>query len=71
MFSLKLLILLQLYALRKIMQGPESMPKAPLGNNSRPLQGVYHRTVRTNINFRKVNLLQFKNYNSTMIQTLL
>ncbi|KAF7406450.1 hypothetical protein HZH68_005819 [Vespula germanica] len=43
----------ELYALRKLMQGPASAPKAPLGNNSRPLQDLHHRTIRTNINFRK------------------
>ncbi|KAL2720861.1 carbonic anhydrase-related protein 10 isoform X1 [Vespula squamosa] len=43
----------ELYALRKLMQGPISAPKAPLGNNSRPLQDLHHRTIRTNINFRK------------------
>lgn len=41
----------ELYALRKLMQGPENTPKAPLGNNARPLQPLYHRTVRTNIDF--------------------
>ncbi|KAG5316925.1 CAH10 protein, partial [Acromyrmex heyeri] len=43
----------ELYALRKLMQGPSSTPKAPLGNNSRPLQGLHYRTVRTNIDFAK------------------
>ncbi|KAG8227025.1 hypothetical protein J437_LFUL006645 [Ladona fulva] len=43
--------ILPLYALRKLMQGPEDIPKAPLGNNARPLQPLYHRTVRTNIDF--------------------
>ncbi|KAI4494844.1 hypothetical protein M0804_001045 [Polistes exclamans] len=47
------LLCLQLYALRKLMQGPVNAPKAPLGNNSRPLQDLHHRTIRTNINFRK------------------
>ncbi|KYN35900.1 Carbonic anhydrase-related protein 10 [Trachymyrmex septentrionalis] len=46
----------ELYALRKLMQGPSSTPKAPLGNNSRPLQGLHYRTVRTNIDFAKVML---------------
>jgi len=36
------------------MQGPATTPKAPLGNNSRPLQGLHYRTVRTNIDFAKV-----------------
>ncbi|XP_044735787.1 carbonic anhydrase-related protein 10 [Chrysoperla carnea] len=43
----------ELYALRKLMQGTEDTPKAPLGNNSRPLQPLYHRTVRTNIDFSR------------------
>jgi hypothetical protein len=47
------IFLFQLYALRKLMQGPETIPKAPLGNNARPLQPLHHRTVRTNIDFKK------------------
>ncbi|XP_076168448.1 carbonic anhydrase-related protein A isoform X2 [Ptiloglossa arizonensis] len=43
----------ELYALRKLMQGPASTPKAPLGNNSRPLQDLHYRTIRTNIDFHK------------------
>lgn len=43
--------MLQLYALRRLMQGSEQAPKAPLGNNARPLQPLHHRTVRTNIDF--------------------
>lgn len=43
----------ELYALRKLMQGPPTTPKAPLGNNSRPLQDLHYRTIRTNIDFRK------------------
>lgn len=35
------------------MQGPIDMPKAPLGNNARPVQNLHHRTVRTNINFKQ------------------
>ncbi|GLV35498.1 Carbonic anhydrase-related protein A [Carabus blaptoides fortunei] len=41
----------ELYALRKLMQGPEIAPKAPLGNNARPVQDLHHRTIRTNIDF--------------------
>jgi hypothetical protein len=41
----------QLYALRRLMQGPEETPKAPLANNVRPLQPLHHRTIRTNIDF--------------------
>lgn len=37
------------------MQGSEQTPKAPLGNNARPLQQLHHRTIRTNIDFNKVN----------------
>jgi hypothetical protein len=40
------------------MQGTELTPKAPLGNNARPLQQVHHRTIRTNIDFNKVNFWQ-------------
>ncbi|XP_063228245.1 carbonic anhydrase-related protein 10 isoform X2 [Bacillus rossius redtenbacheri] len=43
----------EMYALRRLMQGTEKSPKAPLGNNARPLQPLHHRTVRTNIDFRK------------------
>ncbi|KDR19083.1 Carbonic anhydrase-related protein 10 [Zootermopsis nevadensis] len=43
----------ELYALRKLMQGPMNEPKAPLGNNARPFQPLNHRTVRTNIDFKK------------------
>lgn len=35
------------------MQGPEAQPKAPLGNNARPVQNLHHRTVRTNIDFKQ------------------
>lgn len=41
----------ELYVLRQLNQGPEDMPKAPLGNNVRPIQSLHHRTVRTNIDF--------------------
>lgn len=34
------------------MQGSEEAPKAPLGNNARPLQPLHHRTIRTNIDFQ-------------------
>nr|CAD7258903.1 unnamed protein product [Timema shepardi] len=43
----------RLYALRQLKQGLEETPKAPLGNNARPIQELFHRTVRTNIDFRK------------------
>ncbi|XP_017886963.1 carbonic anhydrase-related protein 10-like isoform X4 [Ceratina calcarata] len=43
----------ELYALRRLMQGPQNTPKAPLGNNSRPIQDLNHRTIRTNIDFHK------------------
>ncbi|XP_073994667.1 carbonic anhydrase-related protein A isoform X1 [Rhodnius prolixus] len=42
----------ELYALRQLKQGSEKTPKAPLGNNARPLQPLHHRTVRTNIDFQ-------------------
>ncbi|KAK9752775.1 Eukaryotic-type carbonic anhydrase [Popillia japonica] len=41
----------QMHALRKLMQGDAKHPKAPLGNNFRPPQPLYHRPVRTNIDF--------------------
>ncbi|XP_046431865.1 carbonic anhydrase-related protein 10 isoform X1 [Neodiprion virginianus] len=41
----------QLHALRKLMQGDQKRPKAPLGNNFRPPQPLHHRPVRTNIDF--------------------
>ncbi|XP_054260890.1 carbonic anhydrase-related protein 10-like isoform X2 [Macrosteles quadrilineatus] len=45
----------EMYALRKLMQGSQDIPKAPLGNNARPLQPLHHRTVRTNIDFQNVD----------------
>ncbi|KAK9498148.1 hypothetical protein O3M35_004026 [Rhynocoris fuscipes] len=50
----------ELYALRKLMQGSEKIPKAPLGNNARPLQPLHHRTVRTNINFQTIDAPSFQ-----------
>ncbi|CAG0891090.1 unnamed protein product [Darwinula stevensoni] len=38
----------EMYALRKVMQGDEELPKAPLGNNVRPLQPLHHRTCNPN-----------------------
>lgn len=46
----------ELYALRRLMQGSEQTPKAPLGNNARPLQPLHHRTVRTNIDFQSAKV---------------
>ncbi|GFR20378.1 carbonic anhydrase-related protein 10 [Trichonephila clavata] len=43
----------QLYILRKLMQGAENNPKAPLGNNFRPPLPLNQRVVRTNIDFRR------------------
>ncbi|XP_022200209.2 carbonic anhydrase-related protein 10 [Nilaparvata lugens] len=42
----------ELYYLRLLQQGSQQTPKAPLGNNARPPQPLYHRTVRTNIDFQ-------------------
>ncbi|XP_063912662.1 carbonic anhydrase-related protein 10 isoform X2 [Zophobas morio] len=42
----------ELYQLRKLMQGSKEAPKAPLGNNARPVQPLHQRTIRTNINFK-------------------
>ncbi|XP_074600135.1 carbonic anhydrase-related protein 10-like isoform X2 [Brevipalpus obovatus] len=43
----------QLHILRKLMQGETDAPKAPLGNNFRPLQPFNSRFVRTNIDFKR------------------
>ncbi|GAB0099902.1 carbonic anhydrase-related protein 10 [Sergentomyia squamirostris] len=51
----------ELYALRRLMQGSEHTPKAPLGNNARPLQPLHHRTVRTNIDFQHSSKNQNQN----------
>ncbi|EFA02589.2 carbonic anhydrase-related protein 10 [Tribolium castaneum] len=42
----------EMYQLRKLMQGSKEAPKAPLGNNARPVQPLHQRTIRTNINFK-------------------
>ncbi|XP_071551692.1 carbonic anhydrase-related protein 10-like isoform X1 [Panulirus ornatus] len=41
----------QLHALRKLHQGTKKTPKARMVNNFRPTQQMYHRPVRTNIDF--------------------
>ncbi|KAK8377674.1 hypothetical protein O3P69_013960 [Scylla paramamosain] len=41
----------QLHALRKLHQGTKKSPKAKMVNNFRPTQNMYHRPVRTNIDF--------------------
>ncbi|KFM76922.1 Carbonic anhydrase-related protein 10, partial [Stegodyphus mimosarum] len=43
----------QLYILRKLVQGVENSPKAPLGNNFRPPMPLNQRVVRTNIDFQR------------------
>ncbi|RWS31674.1 putative carbonic anhydrase-like protein 2 [Leptotrombidium deliense] len=43
----------QLYSLRKLMQGANDSPKAPLANNFRPTKAVNHRVIRTNIDFQR------------------
>lgn len=35
------------------MQGDSDLPKAPLGNNFRPIQALNQRFLRTNIDFKK------------------
>lgn len=55
---LTLLSVRQLYALRRLMQGSMQTPKAPLGNNGRPLQALNHRTVRTNIDFQNAKVIK-------------
>ncbi|XP_071522015.1 carbonic anhydrase-related protein 10 isoform X1 [Panulirus ornatus] len=41
----------ELYALRQLMQGDQTIPKAKMVNNFRPVKALHHRTVRTNIDF--------------------
>ncbi|KAI1291094.1 putative carbonic anhydrase-like protein 2 [Halotydeus destructor] len=43
----------QFYALRKLMQGEQESPKAPLGNNFRPIQNTNSRVIRTSIDFKR------------------
>ncbi|XP_067132662.1 putative carbonic anhydrase-like protein 2 [Centruroides vittatus] len=43
----------QLYALRNLMQGEEENPKTPLANNFRPTLPLNHRSIRTNLDFRR------------------
>lgn len=38
------------------MQGEPDSPKAPLGNNFRPIQQLNHRFIRTNIDFRRTTV---------------
>ncbi|XP_066148882.1 carbonic anhydrase-related protein 10-like isoform X1 [Euwallacea fornicatus] len=45
----------QMHGLRRLMQGDEKHPKAPLGNNFRPPQPLHYRPVRTNIEFNVKN----------------
>lgn len=35
------------------MQGDSDLPKAPMGNNYRPIQALNQRFLRTNIDFKK------------------
>ncbi|XP_069999482.1 carbonic anhydrase-related protein 10 [Penaeus vannamei] len=41
----------QLHVLRKLHQGTKASPKAKMVNNFRPIQQMYHRPLRTNIDF--------------------
>ncbi|XP_076043865.1 carbonic anhydrase-related protein 10-like [Oratosquilla oratoria] len=41
----------QLHTLRELYQGTEDTPKAKMVNNYRPTQNLYHRPLRTNIDF--------------------
>ncbi|XP_042883566.1 carbonic anhydrase-related protein 10-like [Penaeus japonicus] len=41
----------QLHVLRKLHQGTKAAPKAKMVNNFRPIQQMYHRPLRTNIDF--------------------
>ncbi|KAF8791586.1 hypothetical protein HNY73_006428 [Argiope bruennichi] len=44
---------LSLFALRRLMQGDERNPKAPLADNFRPTLDLNQRSIRTNIEFRR------------------
>ncbi|XP_065201090.1 carbonic anhydrase-related protein 10 isoform X2 [Planococcus citri] len=44
----------ELYALRNLKRGSKEASLGPLGDNSRPTQGISNRTVRTNIDFKKI-----------------
>ncbi|XP_035211476.1 carbonic anhydrase-related protein 10-like, partial [Stegodyphus dumicola] len=44
----------QLFALRRLMQGDERNPKAPLADNFRPTMDLNQRTIRTNIDFKRI-----------------
>jgi hypothetical protein len=46
-----MLCLDQLKAMRQVMQGDATSPKATMGNNYRMLMPINSRTVRTNIDF--------------------
>ncbi|GFT05501.1 carbonic anhydrase-related protein 10 [Nephila pilipes] len=43
----------QLFALRRLMQGDEKNPKAPLADNFRPTLELNQRSIRTNIDFAR------------------
>ncbi|GFQ75263.1 carbonic anhydrase-related protein 10 [Trichonephila clavata] len=43
----------QLFALRRLMQGDEKNPKAPLADNFRPILELNQRSIRTNIDFQR------------------
>ncbi|XKL64718.1 hypothetical protein PGB90_004804 [Kerria lacca] len=45
----------ELYSLRNLKRGSKDASIGPLGDNSRPTQTISNRTVRTNINFKKVS----------------
>ena len=53
--------IIQMVTLRHIMQGDSETPKAPLGDNLRPIQPLNQRYIRTNIDFtrKQVSLLLF------------
>ena len=54
------------------MQGEPESPKAPLGNNFRPINKINHRVIRTNINFKTDQVCFFiKNYFSQSFKTKL
>lgn len=48
--------MLQLWSLRNLRRGSKDAQIGPLADNSRPTQNISNRTVRTNINFKKLGL---------------
>ncbi|XP_068224779.1 carbonic anhydrase-related protein 10-like [Palaemon carinicauda] len=59
----------QLHALRKLHQGTKKSPKARMVNNFRPTQQMYHRPLRTNIDFSNSRQLNCPSMSRQMYYT--